>query len=181
LIKDELRKKYIELRKNTTHEQRVENSKNITEKVISYIEEHSITSVHTYLSIQNELSTDQIIEYCFHKKIPVTIPKCIKKKQLKILRLHSFDNLITGNFGTRYPKEEIKYTEPLHLIIVPGLGFDHNKNRLGFGAGYYDRFLASHKSSIKIGLAFDFQIAESLPYETHDIPMDIIFTPTRVL
>ena len=66
-------------------------------------------------------------------------------------------------------------------VIVPGIAFDSQGNRLGFGKGNYDRFLKRATHAVKIGLAYDSQMVESIPSQEHDVPMDFVVTPTRIL
>ena len=73
-------------------------------------------------------------------------------------------------------------TSSLDLIVVPGVCFDRNGNRIGRGGGYYDRFLKSvSKKTILIGLVFDFQVVSNIPYDKKDIPVHIIVTGKRIL
>ncbi|WP_278287518.1 5-formyltetrahydrofolate cyclo-ligase [Ruminiclostridium josui] len=70
--------------------------------------------------------------------------------------------------------------DSIDVVIVPGCAFDLHKNRMGYGAGYYDRFLnLISDSCLKVGVAFDFQIMDEIPWDEHDIPMDIIITEER--
>ena len=65
--------------------------------------------------------------------------------------------------------------------IVPGIAFDKSGNRLGFGSGYYDKFLTLHASIYKIALAFDFQLINTIDIQEHDVPMDLIITENRTI
>ena len=72
--------------------------------------------------------------------------------------------------------------DKLDLVIVPGIAFDKKGHRIGYGYGYYDRFLKTiKKKAVKIGLAFDFQLIESIPEEEHDVPMNIVVTDKEIL
>lgn len=177
--KDTLRKSFLQKRTALSYTQWLEESQEITQKAISYIVMNNISTIHTYLSIKNEPITDKIIDFCLKSEITVVVPKCMPKNSLKHLVLENLSDLTTSTFNTKIPKNELEYTGKIDLIIVPALGFDYNGNRLGFGAGYYDRFLADNSESVKIGLAFDFQVIPSIPTEPHDIPMNIVFTPSR--
>ena len=69
----------------------------------------------------------------------------------------------------------------IDVIIVPGLAFDQSGNRLGFGSGYYDKFLNSQSIEYKIALAFDFQVVDKIDIIEHDVPMDLIITENRTI
>jgi 5-formyltetrahydrofolate cyclo-ligase len=89
-------------------------------------------------------------------------------------------DIVTGKFGVSEPLaacEEIPLNQ-FDLVLVPGLAFDTNGNRLGRGRGFYDRILAA-ASGIKCGVAHDFQLLEKIPVEPHDARVDFIFTPNR--
>jgi 5-formyltetrahydrofolate cyclo-ligase len=89
-------------------------------------------------------------------------------------------DIVTGKFGVREPAAtcvEIAL-EKFDLILVPGMAFDLNGNRLGRGKGFYDRILSA-ASGIKCGICHDFQLLEKIPTEPHDARVDFIFTPSR--
>jgi 5-formyltetrahydrofolate cyclo-ligase len=93
---------------------------------------------------------------------------------------HLETDLVTGKFGVREPAAHTEAI-PLNrfdLILVPGVAFDQRGNRLGRGRGFYDQILAA-ASGIKCGVAYDFQIRETIPAEAHDMPVHFIMTPTR--
>lgn len=84
-----------------------------------------------------------------------------------------------GQFNIPEPTTE-PYKEPIDLIILPGVGFDKQGNRLGQGGGYYDRFLAAgHKHSVLVAVAYDFQLVEKVPTNRRDKKMDYIILPTK--
>jgi len=76
------------------------------------------------------------------------------------------------------PEGEKSSPEKVDIVVVPAVAFDLQGHRLGYGKGYYDRFLKKTKA-VKVGVAYDFQIVEKLPAEQHDIPVDLIITPAR--
>jgi 5-formyltetrahydrofolate cyclo-ligase len=89
-------------------------------------------------------------------------------------------DIITGKFGMREPAASCPKF-PLNqfdLILVPGMAFDLNGNRLGRGQGFYDRLL-ENASGIKCGVGYDFQLLEKIPVEPHDVKVDFVFTPSR--
>ena len=108
------------------------------------------------------------------------IPKIFPKRQMKINKYQK-DELILHKFGYYESSSENFYDEKiLDLIIVPGLGFDLEKNRIGFGGGFYDTFLTRlRKDGIDIpfvAICYDFQIIEKVPVEGHDVKVDFIVT-----
>lgn len=91
------------------------------------------------------------------------------------------DDMEKGAYGILEPKTVRKADENnIDVILVPGLAFDRNGGRMGFGKGYYDRLLESSKA-VKIGLCYDFQILEKIPTESHDVPMNFVITEKEIL
>lgn len=130
-----------------------------------------------YVSINNEVATHELIEEGLKTKnvfIPFVQDNQIKYAQIKEV------NFEPGPFGVLEPKEKRPSQEPLDIIIVPGVAFDREKARIGYGKGYYDMFLTTTQAK-KIALAFDMQIVEHIETEPHDIKMDMIITETEVI
>ena len=85
-----------------------------------------------------------------------------------------------GSFGILEPSQNGKiFTQKIDLMIVPGISFDKERNRLGYGKGYYDRFLACNKT-FKIGVCFEETRCESLTCDKHDIKMDLVITDKKI-
>lgn len=102
-----------------------------------------------------------------------------KKYGARILKNLAVD-IVAGKFGVREPSaacEEISLNQ-FDLVLVPGVAFDLEGNRLGRGHGFYDRILEG-VSGIKCGVAYDFQLLEKIPREPHDVKVNFIFTPNR--
>jgi len=135
--------------------------------------------IHIFLSISDEPETSQIIEFGWKSGKQIGVP-CVLPDTPELFhsQLNSFEDLRPGALGVLepFPDQRIAMTpENFDLIIVPGVAFDRLGGRLGYGKGYYDRFLV-HTRAFRLALAFDFQLLESVPTETHDMPMDGILT-----
>ena len=96
-------------------------------------------------------------------------------RQVKVLK-----NLVPNQWGIPEPKESHLKGIP-SLLIIPMLGFDIECHRLGYGKGYYDRFLGNPKKPLCLGVAFDFQQTNNIPHESHDINMDLIITDKKIV
>jgi 5-formyltetrahydrofolate cyclo-ligase len=95
-------------------------------------------------------------------------------KTLSFHPISALGELIPGRFGIREPAPGPSPNQ-LDLIVVPGLAFSAEGNRLGRGAGFYDRFLATvPQTTFKIGVCFEFQLVSSIPHEPHDVTMDAV-------
>lgn len=142
-------------------------------------------TVMVYANMPGEVKTEGIIQNLLDSGKNVVVPVCIPQTcSLVASEILGFDELAPGHYGILEPKKE--YLRPinpavLEVILIPGLAFDIYGNRIGHGKGYYDRFLINAPSfATKIGVAFDFQIMQSVPVCHFDVPMDLIVTESGV-
>lgn len=146
-----------------------------------------------YASFRSEADTIKAIQNALKLKKRVALPVVdTEHKQLKLYEVHDISELSSGYMGIPEPVAVRALNMGLNEIdieIIPGIGFDLKGNRLGYGAGYYDKLL-SHKSKrlsktkgriTTIALAFEEQIAEKIPSEPHDIRVDLIVTDKRLI
>ena len=167
--KQQLRKKYSEIRKNITD--RNEKDRMISEKLQTIISGHD--SVFVYVSFGSEVNTHEFIQKNSDKVyIPHTENGVMKCKKYMGGELNA-DKL--GNIATHCYGEEGKPT----LTVVPMLAFDKSCYRLGYGGGYYDKFLSS-AFTVKVGIAYDEQYTDEAFAEIFDIPLDFIITPNTI-
>lgn len=139
-----------------------------------------IKNVHIYLPIQTnkEVDTWPLIKYIWgnYPNIKFYAPKANEYAQLK-----PSTKLKVGSFGNMEPDGKTAIVGYFDLIIVPVLGFDKDKFRLGYGGGYYDRFLSKQAYGQSVGLAYSFcEIKPSLPRQPHDVPLDIVITDKSI-
>lgn len=143
-------------------------------------------NVFCYLSFRSEVPTKEIITHCQQQGKNVYIPVCVNETKEMIISLYDHEvNLAASNYGVQEPtKETIKIADRdlLDIAIVPGAVFDSRGYRIGYGAGYYDKFFAHTKKKIyKIALAFSFQIIDEVPTDDFDIPVDCIITEKGIV
>jgi 5-formyltetrahydrofolate cyclo-ligase len=143
-------------------------------------------NIFCYLSFRSEVPTRGIIGHCQEQEKNVYVPICVQEtKEMIISRYDSEVKLITSRYGVQEPsKETIKISDRnlLDLAIVPGAVFDAKGYRVGYGAGYYDKFFAhSSKQIYKIALAYSFQIVDEVPKDDYDIPVDCIVTERGII
>ncbi len=115
----------------------------------------------------------------FERGNPVVVPIIVKEDiSLRLSYLRDFSALVPSTFGVPEPigSEISARAEDIDTIILPMLGFDRNGGRIGYGAGYYDRFLSQNRKLHKIGIAFACQEFENLPVDENDIRMDSVIT-----
>ncbi|HLR21125.1 MAG TPA: 5-formyltetrahydrofolate cyclo-ligase [Tissierellaceae bacterium] len=183
--KNIIRKEILEERGKLDDKRHKQSSKKIIDSVLKspYYKKSKILMV--FVSTPDEIDTHRFIEQAIEDgkivTVPITIPET---KELKPSQITSLDELELGFYNILSPKEEfIRHIDPkeIDLVIVPGLGFDSSGYRVGYGGGYYDRFLSKLPNVIKLSIAFDFQILEKVPKDDFDIPVDYIFTEKRIV
>lgn len=152
----------------------------IFNKVINSDIYKSSKSIFIYISFGSEVYTKEIIKYALNDGKDIYVPKTDKlNKEMKAIRIHNLDNMIVDKWGILEPKDvdKNKIGKDFDLIIMPGVAFDRNGNRIGYGGGYYDKYISSiNYKSIKLALAYDFQILNNIESEEHDIKVDFIIT-----
>jgi len=137
-----------------------------------------------FTSKEKEVNTKPLILALFEKKNPVVVPIIVKEDvSLRLSYLKDFAALVPSTFGVPEPIGSEIPAEPSNVdtIILPMLGFDRTGGRIGYGAGYYDRFLSKHENLRKIGVAFACQEMASLPVDENDIRMDSIITEEGIV
>ncbi|MEQ2526185.1 5-formyltetrahydrofolate cyclo-ligase [Robertmurraya yapensis] len=136
------------------------------------------------ISRMPEVDTYQIIRRAWEEKKTVVVPKCYpSNRTMKFRVLKAFNELESVFYGLYEPKEDVTDEvdkKHIDLMIVPGLAFTKSGERLGFGGGYYDRYLEGYDGK-KISLAFQQQVVSSLPVESHDIPLQKIITEEETI
>lgn len=128
------------------------------------------------------MDTGPLIEALLRAGRRVLVPIAEPGGGLVWSRLLCLDELANGRFGILEPRSECQrptVPDPDAVVIVPGIGFTREGHRIGYGGGYYDRFLAGHPGP-KIALAFDLQMLDSFRPEPHDVPVDAVITETAV-
>jgi len=177
--KKELRENMKQERIFPDHRIKIMTDAVICGKIICLAEKHPGLSVFVYMAKKEEVNTDAAILELLERNFPVAAPR-VYGKELKFHRIFSLDDLEKGSFGLREPKEFLPVMEPDHsLFLVPGLAFGKQGERLGYGAGYYDRYFKKNPGNIKIGICYDFQADRIFETDSNDIPMTGILTEKR--
>lgn len=139
-------------------------------------------SILFYMPIKREVSIEPLMQEAWNAGKDVFVPRCLPdSRELKIVKLISLDQLITGTWGIREPLETLPGVDPyiLDLILVPGVAFDRKGGRLGYGGGYYDRFLAKcHPNAIRLAPHFRLQLLPKLDHCRHDQLMHLLVNDT---
>lgn len=189
--KRELRKEILARRDALTAEYRKAANLEILKEIISSACYQNASAVLTYASYGSEVGTDLLMEDAWRSEKAVYCPR-VEGEEISFYRIFSFSDLETGYRGIREPIEglwayEANRQDENGLLVLPGTVFDRKRNRLGYGKGFYDRFLAGHLPELEngrivtAGLAFSVQVVERVPNEGHDIRPDYLFTETEIL
>ncbi|MHA1270249.1 MAG: 5-formyltetrahydrofolate cyclo-ligase [Candidatus Helarchaeota archaeon] len=174
-------------RNNLTFDLITKKSHKIFQLLIKHPEYIKAKKLIIYCSKDYEVQTEKIIKYSLTNGKRVIVPITNQKKRiLEFSEIKDFDKeLEISTFNIPEPKKEfIRYVniDDIQLVIIPGLGFDQEGGRLGYGFGYFDRFLNSLKNPVLIiGLAFELQLVDRLPLSTHDVKVNFIITENRVI
>ncbi|GMV52240.1 MAG: 5-formyltetrahydrofolate cyclo-ligase [Chlorobi bacterium] len=140
-------------------------------------------AIHVYMSTSAEIQTNPFIEYAWGTGKDVYVPVMIGSADLTHVKVSRDTEWSTGSHGIPEPidvRESVQasFFDPTCCIVVPVVAFNEQCDRLGYGKGYYDRFL-SQADATKIGLAYEFQKTPQMPVDEHDVPLDCIATEER--
>ena len=148
----------------------------LAERLYGTPQYQNAASLYAYLSFNQEVRTRPIIERAWADGKRVAVPK-ILGREMAFLWLESFDGLVESDFGIPEPAADgPQADDPSALVLVPGLAFDRRGPRVGYGGGYYDRFLEREPGHPLIALCYDFQVVGRLAEESHDIPVHLVLT-----
>ena len=177
--KDSLRTYYLKLLKEQNKQECERKSRMIAEQFWQLPAIGKARSILFYASMPGEVDTLAMIEKAIFLGKRVALP-IVEKNKGKLIPtvILSMEDVHKGTYGIAEPHsdpDKALALKDIDAVIVPGLAFDRCNNRLGRGAGYYDRFLSTlPKTVTTVGLAFDFQLTESLPTEAHDVRLQQI-------
>lgn len=182
--KSTIRKIYIDTLKKMTQEDYIEKSNLINEQLFELKEFKHASMIAITMSRLTEVETRSIIEWCWSIGKSVAVPKTnSKEKTMEFRKITSFNQMEIVYLDIEEPvlslTERVHPTE-IELIIVPGVVFSHTGYRIGYGGGYYDRFLQDY-SGVTVSLAFEVQVLERVPKERHDLGVQKIITEERVI
>lgn len=176
--KKECRETLLSLRNAIKNEEVMVKSNAVCNRLKKF---HGFSHVMVYLATGKECDLSNYISYLTEQNCSVYVPVCTGKGIMEAsLLLDLQKDLEIGTFGILAPKKEARrFVNPeiLDAVIVPGVGFDKNGARLGFGGGFYDRYLPrTRKTCQKIAVCYELQLLKSVYPEVHDFPMDFIIT-----
>jgi 5-formyltetrahydrofolate cyclo-ligase len=185
--RQKLRKSILAQRDMMTEADRREKSVKIAENLWQLGEVEAAGSIFIYVNFRSEVETVELIRQCLARGKEVTVPYTdVKAKALLPIRITDPDKDLSPGYCSipepdPDPAAEIP-AETIDIVIIPGSVFDTNGGRLGYGGGYYDRFLVNDAPQAKrIGLAFEVQVVEKVPMLFHDQFLNILITEKRTV
>ena len=180
MIKSKFRDKVLKLRKNNSKKLIDINPSNIH----SYFKKknYNLKIIGGYYPINHEIDDLEILNYFFLKGSLISLPKIKKKNQMEFYKWNKNEPLLLNKYGIPEPDTANKVYPD--ILFIPLVAFDKELNRLGYGGGFYDRYIqkiSKIKKIIKVGLAFSFQKLKTVPVNKHDKKLDIIITEKDII
>lgn len=178
-----LRQLHIKKRLTLSEGEAEKISKKIAERLFLTDIYKNAESIMVYISAKGEVLTDTIIAQALADKKRLFAPVCRENFMMDAVGFNSPTDLKTGKYGICAPVgNKIIPPEKIDLVIVPGCVFSKSKHRIGYGKGYYDRFLAKlSKTSKTVGICYSFNLETVIPTGEFDMPLDIIITENEVI
>lgn len=187
ISKKELRKSILQIRDGLSLDERTSYSKIISDKILEWNVYRECEALLIYVNFRSEADTHEIIKNALMQHKKVYCPKVIGDDML-FYQISSLNDLESGYMGIKEPVEGLDifdYKGDNILMIMPGSVFDKAGNRIGYGKGYYDRFLAEcHRREcrpVTTAIAFSVQMVENIPTESHDYKTDYIFNEKETI
>lgn len=176
--KKAIRKRILEARATLSCEEQAKRSDMITEKVIHHPFFLGSDCIYCYVDYYAEVHTRRIIEAAWKLNKKVAVPK-IDKDTMNFYYLNCFSDLQEGYRGISEPFGALRANDSNALVIMPGVAYDKTRHRIGYGKGFYDKFLANHHGHT-IALGYELQVIASIPSEEHDFCPDILITEDTI-
>ena len=179
--KTEIRKRILSIRNQAGAEQITRCSGLIFHRVAAMEEFRTADTIFAYMDCRNEVQTGGLIRAAWEQGKRVAVPKVFGDR-MEFFYIESFDQVTPGCFQVPEPSGALEYLarDEKALILMPGVAFDLYRNRVGYGKGYYDRYLGAHPGHPTIALAFSWQITDRIPCGEHDIRPDCVVTEDKV-
>lgn len=169
-----------EMRLALNKEEVKERSEACVSKVLQFPELIEAKTVCVYMPTGNEIDTTEIIRYCKENGKRLAAPR-VNGDTMEFYYFTDETDMEQGAYDIWEPTGTEAVEDEESLVIMPGVAFDLNCNRIGYGKGYYDRYLSAHPRMKKVALAYDFQIVGRIKREVHDVRPDVVVTESRVI
>lgn len=173
------RKEMIHTLKSIDNDKRAQEEEVLMDSLIDFVIEKGYQSIGLIISMPHEINTGKAINALNEHGVNVYSPACdYATKRMHFYRMNNSEDKQQDEKGIPVPKNLEENFDEMELVVVPGLIFNEEGYRIGYGGGYYDKFLADFKGDT-ISIVFEEQLKNEIPTESHDIPVDAIITPKR--
>ena len=177
--KGNIRKEVFARRRAATQEEIQEKSRMIYEKITALPEFLDADCFFAYMDFKKEVMTRDLIEKALEMGKTVAVPR-VEGDDMVYYEIKDFSTLKSGYFGIMEPDGGKVCTREEGFLLVPGVAFDPARHRVGYGKGFYDRYLSRHTQHATVAMALDFQIVETVPSDVYDICPQMLITPTVI-
>lgn len=183
LDKSEIRRRFLQQRRAMAPGDAAARSAAIRDRTLALPEVREARDLLVYVSSKdNEVDTKSLISALLYRRRTVLVPVSESGGVMAWSRLEDLNELVPGRFGLFEPLEQYRRMTPPPdgaVALVPGIAFTRDGYRIGYGGGYYDRFLADFRGR-SFGLAYDHQLVEAFPIEAYDVPLSAVVTESAV-
>lgn len=185
--KQSLRRNILKKRDEMSVEEQLDNSHAIMEKTVAHYEFLQAEEILAYVNYKSEVNTKGIIEYAFMLGKQVYCPKVLDDGEMEFFRIFSIEDLKEGYKGIFEPENiqerQWKPSDKIPLLLMPGAVFDRQGHRIGYGKGFYDRFIekTGEFPGTRAALAYGMQVMEEIPFEEHDKKAAMIITEQEII
>ena len=172
--KKELRRQIREKKRAMTPEQIESASEKLKELFLATEQYREAKTIYGYLPYNQEVRTVPILQQAWADGKRVAVPK-VYGDEMKFIYLSDLTQVAVGYAGIPEPMADGPVADdPMALVLMPGLAFDKEGHRIGYGGGFYDKFLTEEPGHLTVALCYDFQMVKELPTEEFDIPVDLV-------
>ncbi len=172
--KQSLRRQIRQQKRAMTEEQIVSASRRLGEKLAASDLYQQAKTIYGYLPYNQEVRTMPMLQRALEDGKRVAVPKCYGD-EMRFIYLDDLSHVETGYCGIPEPiADEPVANDPAALVLMPGLAFTERGDRMGYGGGFYDKFLAAEPNQPTLALCYAFQVVEHIPTEEYDIPVDCV-------
>lgn len=176
--KSDLRRHCLAKRQQLSKEQKRDASEKITAKLLAQPAVKRAKQVLCYLPTKGEVDTTNLLSALWQMDKQVYLPRCLDRVgNMEFYKVDDFSQVQTGMYGIKEPAGSCPMLQPVDglICILPGVGFTKTGDRLGYGKGYYDRFLSKIRA-ITIGICYNQCIVAQIPRDEYDRTMDLVIT-----
>lgn len=180
MTKQEIRKHLLNARSKLSDVQRMEKSEQITKKFLSLDCVKKASVIYLYVNQETEVVTKPLIEQLLKSGKRIGVPK-VYGEEIEFIEIKNLKECIPGYKGILEPTSDQIILEIPDVLVMPGVGFDEACNRIGYGKGYYDRYLLRLPDVLTVAFSFECQIYNKIPSDTFDIKPKTILTEKRTI